>query len=90
MKKLKSEKVTYLKNTGAVPAIFMIERPKDLSGLTIEPNAGIIPVGGIIKIKVGYVPQKIHKVEFSLKVRVRNGNKSEVRVGGHVQVIFLV
>lgn len=82
---LKTVKYTYLKNTHRVPAVFVIDRPQDLPGFTIEPNAGVLPVGGILQIKIEYLPTHLHKFDFSLKVRVRSGNKSEIRVGGVVE-----
>lgn len=80
-----TKKETYLKNTSRVPAIFAIESPENFPDLKIEPITGILPVGGIMKISMEYLPRHLHKFDFSLRARVRNGNKSEIRIGGAVE-----
>ena len=56
-----TKKETYLKNTSRVPAIFAIESPENFPDLKIEPITGVLPVGGIMKISMEYLPRHLHK-----------------------------
>ena len=39
----------------------------------------------LIPVTIEYLPRHLHKFDFSLRARVRNGNKSEIRIGGAVE-----
>lgn len=77
-------KVAVIKNQGQNHAYFKVSNENCVSGMTVIPTHGVIPVGGFTCLNIFFHPTTIFKFDTRLKVDIRNSNMLKLRVGGSV------
>ncbi|XP_003218974.3 cilia- and flagella-associated protein 47 isoform X1 [Anolis carolinensis] len=75
-----------LQNLGHNHAYFQVLDANPVPGMVISPLQGIVPVGGLTKIKIYFRPNAIMKFDTRVEVAVQNTKTLELRIGGSVGV----